>query len=130
MSTVFDELEQTSADQFAGSEDHALLVSPGANHHLSHQSGPVSVMTRARVLAMALPIIGENLLQTSVGAVDTLMVARLGKESVAGVGTAAELVFFIISILMALYSLAPNRMSPNMRRPICKSPPRPVLRCC
>lgn len=59
-------------------------------------------MTRRRVLAMASPIIGENLLQTAVGAVDTLMVARLNKESVAGVGTAAEFVFFIISILAAL----------------------------
>ncbi|HKG24623.1 MAG TPA: MATE family efflux transporter [Thermomicrobiales bacterium] len=59
-------------------------------------------MTQRRVLGMATPIIGENLLQTAVGAVDTLMVAKLGKEAVAGVGTAAELVFFIISILMAL----------------------------
>ncbi|MEA2597057.1 MAG: hypothetical protein QOF01_3526 [Thermomicrobiales bacterium] len=59
-------------------------------------------MTQRRVLAMALPIIGENLLQTAVGAVDTLMVARLGSASVAGVGTAAELVFFIISMLIAL----------------------------
>ncbi|HEY7030975.1 MAG TPA: MATE family efflux transporter [Thermomicrobiales bacterium] len=59
-------------------------------------------MTQRRVLALALPIIGENLLQTTVGAVDTLMVARLDKASVAGVGTAAEFVFFIISILAAL----------------------------
>jgi putative MATE family efflux protein len=59
-------------------------------------------MTRRRVFALALPIIGENLLQTTVGAVDTLMVARLDKASVAGVGTAAEFVFFIISILAAL----------------------------
>ncbi len=67
-----------------------------------HETSPLGPMTQRRVLAMAIPIIGENLLQTSVGAVDTLMVAQLNKESVAGVGTAAELVFFIISILMAL----------------------------
>ena len=36
------------------------------------------------------------------GAVDTFMVARLGQPAVAGVGTAFEIVFFIISILSAI----------------------------
>lgn len=59
-------------------------------------------MTQRRVLGLATPIIGENLLQTLVGAVDTFMVARLGAAAVAGVGTGFELVFFIISILSAI----------------------------
>jgi MATE family multidrug resistance protein len=59
-------------------------------------------MTQGRVLALATPIIGENLLQTLVGAVDTFMVARLGAAAVAGVGTGFEIVFFIISILSAI----------------------------
>ncbi|MCC7021601.1 MAG: MATE family efflux transporter, partial [Thermomicrobiales bacterium] len=59
-------------------------------------------MTQRRVLALATPIIGENLLQTAVGAVDTFMVAHLGAAAVAGVGTSFELVFFIISILSAI----------------------------
>jgi putative MATE family efflux protein len=59
-------------------------------------------MDRHRVLGLAVPIIGENLLQTLVGAVDTLLVAKLGSEAVAGVGTAVEFVYFIISILIAL----------------------------
>src|SRR5215212_8376897 len=59
-------------------------------------------MTQRRVLALASPIIGENLLQTMVGAVDTFMVARLGAAAVAGVGTGFEIVFFIISILSAI----------------------------
>jgi MATE family multidrug resistance protein len=59
-------------------------------------------MGQRRVLGLAIPIIGENLLHTSVVAVDTLMVARLGTEEVAGVGTAAEMVWFLISILIAL----------------------------
>jgi len=54
------------------------------------------------VLTLATPIIGENLLQTLVGAVDTFMVARLGAAAVAGVGIGFELVFFIISILSAI----------------------------
>ena len=59
-------------------------------------------MTQRRVLALATPIIGENLLQTMVAAVDTFMVARLGAAAVAGVGTGFEIVFFIISILSAI----------------------------
>src|SRR5690606_572994 len=58
-------------------------------------------MTQRRVLGLAIPIIGENLLHTSVTAIDVFMVAQLGAVAVAGVGTAAELVFFIISILSA-----------------------------
>jgi putative MATE family efflux protein len=63
---------------------------------------PWQPMSQRRVLGMALPIIGENLLQTFVGAADTFMVADLGKEALAGVGTAIELVFFIIAILSAV----------------------------
>ncbi len=67
------------------------------------RSQPVTEpMTQRRVLGLATPIIGENLLQTLVGAVDTFMVARLGAAAVAGVGTGFELVFFIISILSAI----------------------------
>jgi putative MATE family efflux protein len=64
--------------------------------------GAEGPMTQRRVLALATPIIGENLLQTAVGAVDTLMVARLGAFAVAGVGVGFEIVFFIISILSAI----------------------------
>lgn len=59
-------------------------------------------MNRRRVLALAIPIIGENFLQTLVGTVDTAMVSRLGKESVAGVGTAIEFIFFILAALSAV----------------------------
>jgi multidrug resistance protein, MATE family len=63
---------------------------------------PWQPMSQRRVLGLALPIIGENLLQTMVGVVDTFMVAGLGKEALAGVGTAIELVFFMIAILSAV----------------------------
>jgi MATE family multidrug resistance protein len=63
---------------------------------------PPEPMTQRRVLALATPIIGENLLQTAVGAVDTFLVARLGAFAVAGVGIGFEIVFFIISILSAI----------------------------
>ena len=59
-------------------------------------------MTQKRVLLLALPIIGENLLQVAVGAVDTLLVGRLGADAIAGVGIAFETVFLIIAILSAV----------------------------
>src|SRR5688572_32759845 len=66
------------------------------------ETPPLGPMTQRRVLSLATPIIGENLLQTMVGAVDTFMVARLGSAAVAGVGMGFEIVFFIISILSAI----------------------------
>lgn len=59
-------------------------------------------MTQKRVLLLALPIIGENMLQVAVGAVDTLLVGRLGADAIAGVGIAFETVFLIIAILSAV----------------------------
>jgi len=59
-------------------------------------------MNTRKVLALAIPIIGENFLQTLVGTVDTIMVSRLGKEEVAGVGTALEFIFFILAALSAV----------------------------
>ena len=73
--------------------DDVLVTDPGA------ASEP---MTQKRVLGLAVPIIGENFLQTMVGAIDTFMVAKLGAAAVAGVGTSVELVFFLISILSAV----------------------------
>jgi putative MATE family efflux protein len=67
-----------------------------------HEGPKPEPMTQRRVLSLATPIIGENLLQTMVGAVDTFMVARLGAAAVAGVGMGFEIVFFIISILSAI----------------------------
>jgi putative MATE family efflux protein len=63
---------------------------------------PLGPMTQRRVLGLAIPIIGENLLQTAVGAVDTLMVATLGSAALAGVGVAIEVVFFLLATLSAI----------------------------
>ncbi len=40
--------------------------------------------TRRRVLGLAWPVIGENLLETLLGIVDTLLVAGLGAVAIAG----------------------------------------------
>src|SRR5215207_2676311 len=57
---------------------------------------------RRRVLGLAWPTIGENLLQTLVGIVDTLLVARLGSEAIAGVGSSLQIMFLVIGVLSAV----------------------------
>jgi MATE family multidrug resistance protein len=78
---------------FELSAEEATLPAPGSAWE---------PMTQRRVLLLALPIIGENLLQVAVGAVDTLLVGRLGADAIAGVGIAFETVFLIIAILSAV----------------------------
>jgi putative MATE family efflux protein len=54
------------------------------------------------VVALAAPVIGENLLQTLLGVVDTMLVAGLGAAALAGVGTALQVIFVLIAALSAL----------------------------
>jgi MATE family multidrug resistance protein len=55
-----------------------------------------------RVVRLAGPVIGENLLETMLGIVDTALVAHLGATATAGVGSAQQLMFFLIAALSAL----------------------------
>src|SRR5215213_5206225 len=57
---------------------------------------------RRRVWGLAAPVIGENFLETLLGIVDTLLVAGLGAVAIAGVGSALQIMFFLISALSAL----------------------------
>ena len=57
---------------------------------------------RRRVLDLAWPVIGENFMDTLLGIVDIFLVGRLGAEAIAGVGTAVQVLFFVISALSAL----------------------------
>jgi putative MATE family efflux protein len=57
---------------------------------------------RRRVLDLAWPVIGENFLEIFLGVVDTLLVARLGADAIAGVGSALQVMFFVIAALSAL----------------------------
>ncbi|WP_298819502.1 MATE family efflux transporter [Chloroflexus sp.] len=55
-----------------------------------------------RVLRLAWPVIGENLLQTMLGVVDTILVASLGAVALAGVGAALQVIYVITAALSAL----------------------------
>jgi len=57
---------------------------------------------RRRVLGLAWPVIAENFLETLLGIVDTVLVGVLGAAAIAGVGTAQQGMFLIISILSAV----------------------------
>jgi putative MATE family efflux protein len=57
---------------------------------------------RKRVWSLAGPVIGENFLETLLGIVDTVLVAGLGAVAIAGVGSALQIMFFLISALSAL----------------------------
>ncbi len=51
---------------------------------------------------LAVPIIAENLFQTTLGIVDMLMVSKLGAAAIAGVGTSLQIMFLVISALSAV----------------------------
>src|ERR687886_338919 len=57
---------------------------------------------QSRVLKLAWPVIGENLLETMLGIVDTWLVAALGAVALAGVGAAVPFMFFFIAALSAV----------------------------
>ena len=60
------------------------------------------VALRRQVLRLAWPVIGENLLETLLGIVDTVLVAGLGTAAIAGVGSGLQIMFFLLSALSAL----------------------------
>src|SRR5690348_3752753 len=57
---------------------------------------------RRRVLGLAWPVIGENMLETSLDIVNTIMVAALGAVALAGVGSGLQIMFFVLAALAAL----------------------------
>jgi MATE family multidrug resistance protein len=63
---------------------------------------PVTQGMRRRVLTLAWPVIAQNLLETLVGVVDTLLVARLGAVAIAGVGTNVQILFIVLGALVGV----------------------------
>jgi putative MATE family efflux protein len=91
-------------ERWEGEMSHTEVLNPdpvtgSPTESPAPSSNPMNVR---RVLLLALPIVGENILQTGVGAVDTLLVSRIGDDAIAGVGIGAELVFFLLAILSAV----------------------------
>ena len=84
------------------------VIGSEASAAVPHEVGahPVEVnypsSMERRVLNLAWPVIGENFLETLLGIVDTWLVSSLGAIALAGVGTAIQFMFFIISALSAI----------------------------
>jgi MATE family multidrug resistance protein len=57
---------------------------------------------RRRVFGLAWPVIGENMLETSLDIVNTVLVAGLGAAALAGVGSGLQIMFFVLAALTAL----------------------------
>src|SRR5918998_2821244 len=57
---------------------------------------------RRRVLGLAWPVIGENMLETSLDIVNTILVAALGAAALAGVGSGLQIMFFVLASLAAV----------------------------
>lgn len=68
----------------------------------NHEIPDHKPITQGRILGLALPVIGENLLETLLGTVDTLLVAGVGTAALAGVGNGLQIMFFLLSALSAL----------------------------
>jgi putative MATE family efflux protein len=98
----YPEPSKSIVDSAFFSPEYRSMEIPVASPPDKTEGTAVVTMSRARVFGLALPIIGEQMLHTVVVAVDTFLVARLGKEAVAGVGIAVEFIYFIIAILIAL----------------------------
>ena len=81
------------------------------------------------VMRMAWPAIVENALHTLLGIVDTILVARLGTEAVAGVGAGVQWIFLFFSILFGLSTgavvLVARAIGARDRAPPAGRPVRP-----
>lgn len=80
-------------------------VAPVPKDDLRDEAAPPAIDRRGirrRVIALAGPVIGENLLETMLGIVDTWLVGGLGDAAIAGVGGALQVMFLLISALSAL----------------------------
>src|SRR5215212_4251395 len=78
------------------------LPNPASQASVTLTSSHEARALRRRVWGLAAPVIGENCLETLLGIVDTLLVAGLGAVAIAGVGSALQIMFFLISALSAL----------------------------
>ncbi|MFA5524586.1 MAG: MATE family efflux transporter, partial [Tissierellales bacterium] len=56
------------------------------------------------LFAIALPIVIQNLIVSSVNMIDTVMIGRIGEAEIAAVGIANQLFFFFTILIMGFYS--------------------------
>lgn len=95
-------LQSNRAASTAADTDAAVASDASAELMQAADSTVDMPLMRRRVFDLAWPVISENFLQTLLGIVDTLLVAQLGTAAIAGVGSALQLMFFVIAVLSAI----------------------------
>ncbi|MCS6839162.1 MAG: MATE family efflux transporter [Roseiflexus sp.] len=80
----------------------AEVVTTAASSAGSRSGTPERPSLRRRVMGLALPAIGENLLHTALGIADTVLVAGIGVVALAGVGAALNVLFIVAAALSSL----------------------------
>ncbi|MCB0057140.1 MAG: hypothetical protein KDE45_08950, partial [Caldilineaceae bacterium] len=80
----------------------AVATASPATHDATATAAAVDPSLQRRVFGLAWPVISENFLQTMLGIVDTLLVAQLGTAAIAGVGSALQVMFFVVAALSAM----------------------------
>jgi putative MATE family efflux protein len=81
-------------------EPYQPAAAEDASTQSSQPHGPAPL--RRRVLGLAWPVIGENMLETLLDIVNTALVAGLGATALAGVGSGLQIMFFVLAALAAL----------------------------
>ena len=61
-----------------------------------------SAVLRQRFFGLAWPVIGQNLLETTLGIIDTLFVVELSAAAIASVDSTLQIMFFVLAALSAL----------------------------
>ncbi len=89
-----------------------IAISDGAQ--LGNAEDPRAL--RRRVLGFAWPVIGQNLFETTLSIVSTMLVAGLGTGALAGVGSALQIMLFVLAALAALAAGNDHRVPRRHRR--------------
>lgn len=87
------------ATEIVGASGQLDITACGSCSPPIHEARAIAEpMTQRRVIRLALPIVGEYLLQTSVAAVNTLMVSLAGATALAAVAIATPVIFFFLAL--------------------------------
>ena len=84
------------------SNDRAAGVTIRQQVQTAFAGGAAQRETRRAVLALALPLVGSDLLQRGVNVVDALLVGRLGAAELAAVGLSQLLLAFVMALVYGL----------------------------
>ena len=96
-----DSSDEIAKDSVEGVENNGSFVEETVNVK-SNETVNEKREIRKKIITLALPSVGENLLQTIFSLVDMMFIGRLGTAALAGAGLANQVNFIIVSLIAAL----------------------------